>query len=170
MLDICKAAIVINAGRAAGLAAIVQKVTARSSRPRPSSTEHEPRHAGARGAHISAIRRRRKDASHRRTAHSPAQRPGTLGQRSVGLPVRVASHDRWTDGFHTGYVLEALQLCRGLLQRDDLAEPIARGMDYYLRTFLRNDGVVPYYANGSGPLDVNNFAQMVVTLQCVRST
>jgi polysaccharide biosynthesis protein VpsJ len=81
-----------------------------------------------------------------------------------------SSHHRWIDGFHTGYVLEALQLCRGLLQRHDLTESIARGTQYYLRSFLRDDGVVPYYADGSGPLDVNNFAQMVVTLECVRPT
>ncbi|MGH6769286.1 MAG: hypothetical protein ACRECO_09755 [Xanthobacteraceae bacterium] len=85
-------------------------------------------------------------------------------------PYGESSHHRWTDGFHTGYVLEALQLCRSLLKRHDLAEPIARGTEYYLRTFLRNDGVVPYYADGSGPLDANNFAQMIITLECVRPT
>jgi hypothetical protein len=79
-----------------------------------------------------------------------------------------AKHHRWIDGFHTGYVLEALQLCRNLLQRHDLAESIARGTEFYLKSFLRSDGVVPYYADGSGPLDVNNFAQMVVTLACVQ--
>jgi hypothetical protein len=81
-----------------------------------------------------------------------------------------AKHHRWIDGFHTGYALEALQLCRNLLQRHDLAEPIARGTEFYLKSFLRDDGVVPYYVDGSGPLDVNNFAQMVITLQCVQST
>lgn len=81
-----------------------------------------------------------------------------------------SSHHRWIDGFHTGYVLEALQLCRGLLQRHDLTESIALGTQYYLKSFVRDDGVVPYYADGSGPLDVNNFAQMVVTLECVQPT
>ena len=81
-----------------------------------------------------------------------------------------ARHHQWIDGFHTGYVLEALQLCRHLLERHDLANAIARGTDFYLKSFLRNDGTVPYYADGSGPLDVNNFAQMVVTLECVQPT
>ena len=75
-----------------------------------------------------------------------------------------ADHHRWTDGFHTGYVIEALQLCRPLLKRDDLAEPIARGLNYYRSAFLRDDGVVPYYSDGKGPLDANNFAQMTITL------
>lgn len=79
-----------------------------------------------------------------------------------------ASHHQWTDGFHAGYVLEALQLCRLLLKRNDLAQPIARGMRYYIERFLREDGVVSYYVDGNGPLDVNNFAQMVITLETVR--
>jgi hypothetical protein len=79
-----------------------------------------------------------------------------------------ASHHRWTDGFHTGYVLEALQLCRVLLDRSDLEAPIANGVGYYVKTFMRDDGVVPYYADGKGPLDANNFAQMVITLDGIR--
>lgn len=79
-----------------------------------------------------------------------------------------SAHHRWTDGFHTGYVLEALHLCRFLLKRDDLAEPVSRGTKYYLDTFLRADGVVPYYSDGSGPLDANNFAQMVITLDLLK--
>ena len=79
-----------------------------------------------------------------------------------------AAHHRWTDGFHTGYVLEALHLCRILLKRDDMAGPIARGTSYYVDTFLRDDGVVPYYSDGSGPLDANNFAQMVITLDALK--
>jgi hypothetical protein len=85
-------------------------------------------------------------------------------------PYGESSHHRWIDGFHTGYVLEALQLCRRLLGRHDLTSAITRGTEFYLRSFLRSDGVIPYYADGGGPLDVNNFAQMVVTLECVKPT
>ena len=122
------------------------------------------------GAYVLALAADRGDRMWRSLADAAIDYTLRAQMPDGSWPYGESSHHRWTDGFHTGYVLEALQLCRGLLQRDDLAEPIARGMDYYLRTFLRNDGVVPYYANGSGPLDVNNFAQMVVTLQCVRST
>jgi hypothetical protein len=79
-----------------------------------------------------------------------------------------ASHHQFTDGFHTGYMLEALDLCRELLGRTDLDKPIGRGLDYYLTTFLRPDGKVPYYSTGGGPLDANNFAQMVITLERLR--
>jgi hypothetical protein len=85
-------------------------------------------------------------------------------------PYGESSHHHWIDGFHTGYVLETLHICRGLLKRHDLTDAIMRGTEFYLRSFLRNDGVVPYYADGGGPLDINNFAQMVVTLECVQPT
>lgn len=79
-----------------------------------------------------------------------------------------AAHHSWTDSFHTGYVLEALHLCRRLLKRDDLADSIDRGVQYYLDSFLRDDGVVSYYAAGKKPLDANCFAQMVITLEAIR--
>jgi hypothetical protein len=81
-----------------------------------------------------------------------------------------ALHHRFTDGFHTGYVLEALDLCRSLLGRTDLNTPIDRGLEYYLEKFLLSDGTTPYYSNGRGPLDANNFAQMVITLDRLRPT
>lgn len=45
---------------------------------------------------------------------------------------------------------------------------MSRGTKYYLDAFLRADGVVPYYSDGSGPLDANNFAQMVITLDLLK--
>jgi hypothetical protein len=89
-------------------------------------------------------------------------------QHDGGWPYGEAKHHLWTDGFHTGYVLEALHLCRSLLNLEGLAAPINRGIGYYLDTFLRADGIVPYYAGGGGPLDANNFAQMAITLEAVR--
>jgi polysaccharide biosynthesis protein VpsJ len=79
-----------------------------------------------------------------------------------------ASHHQWTDGFHTGYVLEALELCGRLLDRADLRMPIARGLHHYLTEFPHGDGSVAYYSGGGGPLDVNNFAQMVTTLELLK--
>ena len=122
------------------------------------------------GAYVLALAVSRGD---RLMALAGGRRDRLLGSRASSdgsWAYGEAKHHRWIDGFHTGYVLEALQLCRNLLQRHDLAEPIARGTEFYLKTFLRDDGVVPYYADGRGPLDVNNFAQMVVTLKCVLPT
>jgi polysaccharide biosynthesis protein VpsJ len=122
------------------------------------------------GAYVLALAANRGDDTRRSLADAAIDY--TLrAQRSDGSwPYGESSHHRWTDGFHTGYVIEALQLCRQLLKREDLIQPIARGTEYYVRSFLRDDGVVPYYDDGRGPLDVNNFAQLVITLERVRLT
>ncbi len=122
-------------------------------------------HANLCGAYVLAIAAERDDHAWR-----------SLADAAIDYTVRAQNADgSWpdgelTDGFHTGCVLEALHICRRLLQRDDLAEPITRGTQCYLKTFMRDDGVVSYYANGRGALDVNNFAQMVITLACVQPT
>jgi hypothetical protein len=112
----------------------------------------------------------RGDETHRSLADDAIDYTLRAQMPDGSWPYGESSHHRWIDGFHTGYVLEALQLCRMLLKRHDLTDAIARGTEFYLRSFLRSDGVVPYYADGGGPLDVNNFAQMVVTLECVQPT
>jgi polysaccharide biosynthesis protein VpsJ len=122
------------------------------------------------GAYVLALAASRNERTWRSLANAAIDYTLRAQRPDGSWPYGESSHHRWTDGFHTGYVLEALHLCRELLIRDDLSEPIARGTKYYVKSFLRDDGVVPYYANGSGPLDINNFAQMVVTLECVRPT
>jgi hypothetical protein len=120
------------------------------------------------GAYILALAASRGKTSYTEMANAAvdytlrAQRPD--GSWIYG----EAHHHGWTDGFHSGYVLEALDLCRVLLGREDLLLPIRRGAKYYLSHFLTESGTVPYYANGTGALDVNNFAQMVITLERVR--
>jgi hypothetical protein len=120
------------------------------------------------GAYVLALATRRGDGKYRALANAAvdytlrAQRPD--GSWIYG----EAHHHGWVDGFHTGYVLEAIDLCRVLLDRDDLQLPIRRGVKFYLSRFLPDDGVVPYYAVATGPLDANNFAQMIVTLDRFR--
>jgi len=122
------------------------------------------------GAYVLALAASRGDRSWRSLADAAIDYTVRAQNSDGSWEYGEAKHHRWIDGFHTGYVLEALQLCRNLLQRTDLAEPIARGTEFYLKSFLHDDGVVPYYADGRGPLDVNNFAQLVVTLKCVLPT
>jgi hypothetical protein len=122
------------------------------------------------GAYVLALAVNRGDQTYRSMADDAIDYTLRAQLPDGSWPYGESSHHRWIDGFHTGYVLEALQLCRGLLKRHDLTGAIARGTEFYLESFLRSDGVVPYYADGGGPLDVNNFAQMVVTLECVQPT
>jgi polysaccharide biosynthesis protein VpsJ len=122
------------------------------------------------GAYVLALAVNRGDQTYRSMADDAIDYTLRAQLPDGSWPYGESSHHRWIDGFHTGYVLEALQLCRALLKRHDLTGAIARGTEFYLKSFLRSDGVVPYYADGGGPLDVNNFAQMVVTLECVQPT
>jgi hypothetical protein len=122
------------------------------------------------GAYVLALAADRGDRTYRSLADAAIDYTVSAQLPDGSWPYGESNHHRWIDGFHTGYVLEALQLCRALLKRHDLTDAIARGTEFYLKSFLRDDGVVPYYADGRGPLDVNNFAQMVVTLECVQPT
>jgi hypothetical protein len=116
------------------------------------------------GAYVLALASHRGTARHRAIAQAAFDYTISSQTPDGAWPYGEASHHRWTDGFHTGYVLEALELGARLLERNDARSAIARGLSCYLAAFLRADGTVPYYADGSGPLDVNNFAQMVTTL------
>jgi hypothetical protein len=68
----------------------------------------------------------------------------------------------WVDGFHTGYVLEALLRCHwtGL---DDLEAPLRRGLDFYRERLLLPDGTPRYYAHDTYPLDAWSAAQAIQT-------
>ena len=94
----------------------------------------------------------------------------TLIKLEDGGPVFYRqNHHRWTDGLsHRLRAAGAGTRRARLLGRNDMRGPIARGLSCYRATFLRADGTVPYYADGNGPLDVNNFAQMVITLELLR--
>jgi len=121
------------------------------------------------GAYILALAAGRGgDPAWRRLAEDAIEYTVLAQQRDGSWVYGEAAHHQWTDGFHTGYVLEALHLCKSLLNISHLAEPIERGTSFYLNAFLRDDGTVPYYAGGQGPLDANNFAQMAITLEAIR--
>jgi hypothetical protein len=120
------------------------------------------------GAYVLALASHRGTARYRAVADAAFDYTISSQTPDGAWAYGEAGHHRWTDGFHTGYVLEALELGAGLTGRNDMRGAIARGLSHYLAAFLRADGAVPYYADGSGPLDVNNFAQMVVTLELLR--
>jgi hypothetical protein len=67
----------------------------------------------------------------------------------------------WVDNFHTGYVLEGLEQCRPLV--DAVQAALARGLDYWERTFFGPDGVPATYADGSGAEDAHDYAQAIET-------
>jgi polysaccharide biosynthesis protein VpsJ len=81
----------------------------------------------------------------------------------------VLPHHRFIDGFHTGYVLEALHRIDHLLP--DLATKlqIHAGLDYYLNNLLETNGTAKYYADNRYPIDANAAAQAVITLDVLQT-
>ena len=70
----------------------------------------------------------------------------------------------WVDGFHTGYVLDALAAC-GDAEIDPAIEPaLERGLDFYERNLFLDDGTPKYYATGVWPVDSQSVAQAIQTL------
>ena len=69
---------------------------------------------------------------------------------------------RWVDGFHTGYVLDCIRICRdaGI---ENLEPALKRGLEYYWHGLFLEDGTAKYYANSVYPIDAQNAAQGIQT-------
>lgn len=103
-----------------------------------------------------------------------------LGRRAVRFVVRHQNADgswwyspgslgRWVDGFHTGYVLEALLQALGVARRAGRADPevepaLRRGVAFYLANLFTPAGVPRYAVDRAYPIEVQNCAQAVQTL------
>src|SRR5262249_8605759 len=98
-----------------------------------------------------------------------------LGHRAVRFVVRNQNADgswfyargpqgAWVDGFHTGYVLEALLECALLHGDADARAALGRGVEFYARALFDPDDVPRYEARSRYPIDVQNCAQAIQTL------
>ena len=72
---------------------------------------------------------------------------------------------RWIDGFHTGYVLDALRTCAdsGLLAEECTAA-WQRGVAFYRRELFLGDGTAKYASKSLYPIDTQCVAQGIQTL------
>ena len=71
---------------------------------------------------------------------------------------------QWVDNFHTGYNLECIKIYQDITEDKSFEEYLAKGMDYYLKTFFTEEGISKYYNNQTYPVDVHAPAQLIVTL------
>jgi polysaccharide biosynthesis protein VpsJ len=78
-----------------------------------------------------------------------------------------ASHHRFIDGFHTGYVLEALQRISQILPDIHVRAAIDAGLSLYLGNFFETDGTSKYYDAQRYPIDGNPAAQAIITLDAL---
>jgi hypothetical protein len=79
-------------------------------------------------------------------------------------------HHQFIDGFHTGYILESLDLICCSLNVSEFDAAIEKGLVYYKSNFFEKDGKAKYYHNKSYPLDMHSVAQAVMTLIKVGGT
>jgi hypothetical protein len=104
------------------------------------------------------------DATAFRDAASRALRWTLARQRPDGSwPYGERPNTAWVDGFHTGYLLDALQQCAdaGL---DARAEPAyRRGLDFYARELFLDDGTPKYTTGSVFPIDSQCVAQAIQT-------
>lgn len=86
------------------------------------------------------------------------------GQRKDGSwPYAADSNAQWTDGFHTGYILEAL----GYLLQSPLDKqvrgPLKIGVEFFEQHLIDHDGCPKYYPDSRYPVDIQNCAQALQT-------
>lgn len=70
---------------------------------------------------------------------------------------------KWVDGFHTGYVLDALMRCHEAGVHPGLEESIDRGLDYYRDRLILPDGTPKYFHDNTYPVDGQCVAQAIQT-------
>jgi hypothetical protein len=104
------------------------------------------------------------DAEAFRAAATRALRWTLARQRPDGSwPYGERPNTAWIDGFHTGYLLDALRLCAdaGLDDRADAA--YWRGLDFYERELFLADGTPKYTTRSVFPIDSQCVAQAIQT-------
>jgi len=99
----------------------------------------------------------------------------TIGERALHFVLQHQNPDgswyyargaagRWVDGFHTGYVLEALLQSALVHGRDDVRAGLHRGVEFYLKNMFTPAHLPRYTADSLYPIEVQNCAQAIQTL------
>jgi len=74
------------------------------------------------------------------------------------------SYHQWIDNFHSGYNLVCLNDYFRYTEYQEQTESLEKGMNFYLNTFFESSGRPGYYSDRTFPIDINNPAQLVITL------
>ena len=87
------------------------------------------------------------------------------GQRPDGAwPYAAHRAGQWVDGYHTGYILEALGYLRYPAVETVVEAALERGAGYFRRHLLGLDGCPRYFDSSRYPIDVQNSAQAIQTI------
>ncbi|MFZ0825981.1 MAG: hypothetical protein WAO02_01025 [Verrucomicrobiia bacterium] len=75
---------------------------------------------------------------------------------------------QWVDSFHTGYVLEALDIYNRYAEDQEYVLNLEKGYHFYVETFFGDDGTPRYYDRKVRPLDIQCASQGIQTLVNLR--
>ena len=75
----------------------------------------------------------------------------------------------WVDGYHHGYVLDALRVCADAGLDDRLPEAVGRGLEFYERKLILPDGTPKYFSHKTYPIDSQSVAQAIQTFSIAAS-
>jgi len=78
------------------------------------------------------------------------------------------AHQGWTDSFHTGFVLTAIDVFRRVSRDQAVANAVTRGAEFYAGSLFGEDGTPFYYPDRRLPYDVHSAAQGVLTFLQLR--
>lgn len=78
-------------------------------------------------------------------------------------PYAETSSNRWVDGFHTGYVLDALRQCAVSLDDGAALDAWRRGLRFYAERLFLGDGTPKHYVEQTYPIDAQCAAQGIRT-------
>jgi phospholipid N-methyltransferase len=71
---------------------------------------------------------------------------------------------KWTDNFHTGYIIDALLEYCNLIENDDYRKNLEKALNYYENNFICDNGIPKYYKDSIFPIDSTAAAQTIITL------
>jgi hypothetical protein len=115
------------------------------------------------GALLARVGSQRQDGCYRNSARRVMQYLAD-GQATNGAwPYGKGRAQGWIDSFHTGYNLCALLSYQQHAQDFTFAEHLAKGYEYYARTFFRADGAPKYFHNRTYPIDIHACSQAILT-------
>lgn len=73
-------------------------------------------------------------------------------------------NQQWVDHFHTGFVLDCLDVCANVLDDAGLRRQVDRGYRFYREQMFTAEGTPRYYPDRLYPLDAHSYAQAILTL------
>ncbi|MEJ7810903.1 MAG: hypothetical protein WKG32_10885 [Gemmatimonadaceae bacterium] len=87
------------------------------------------------------------------------------GQRPDGAwPYAAHESGQWVDGYHTGYVIEAIGYFLASSLGATVEEPVRVGLRYFADRLIDDDGCPKYFDHSRYPIDVQNCAQAIQTI------